>query len=178
METSNVGSVFLNEARANFSRLQSLADGALEQLSDEQFFHRLDPVSNNIAIIVKHLAGNMISRWTDFLTTDGEKKDRNRPSEFTIDEDNSRDEIMERYHRGWSTLFAALDSFSHDQLLQTVMIRGESHKVMEAINRQLIHYAVHVGQILFLAKHFCSDSWKTVDKRWGRRMPDDYNTDV
>ncbi len=124
----------------------------MAQCPDECLFLTLDAESNSIAIIVKHLAGNMRSRWMDFLTTDGEKPDRNRDTEFETPP-SSRVELMEMWERGWKYVFDALEPLTEADLTKTVTIRTEPHSVMQAINRQVAHYAHHVGQILFLAKH-------------------------
>jgi len=173
MSEDNIARAFIADAKANFKRLQSLGDAALEQLDNNQFFHQIDPVSNSVAVIVKHLAGNMSSRWRDFLTTDGEKPDRNRPSEF-VAESESREQIMARLDRGWQTLFATIETLNDSDIMRLVTIRGEEHSVMEAINRQLIHYGVHVGQIILLAKHNKHESWQSVDTKWNRKMPGEF----
>src|SRR5512132_4297530 len=145
---------FLDDALLQLPKLKAQADKAMAQVDDRQFFEVLDRDANSIALIVKHLAGNMRSRWTDFLTSDGEKPDRNRDSEFVADTELTRAELLERWERGWGQLFAALEPLRGDDLLRTVMIRGEAHSVLQAINRQLMHYASHVGQIVYLAKHW------------------------
>jgi uncharacterized damage-inducible protein DinB len=124
----------------------------MAQCPDEALFITLDAESNSIAIIVKHMAGNMRSRWLDFLTTDGEKPDRNRDTEFE-DPPQTRAQLSEMWERGWKYLFDALEPLTETDLTRTVTIRTEPHSVMQAINRQIAHYAHHVGQILFLAKH-------------------------
>jgi Protein of unknown function (DUF1572) len=129
--------------------------------TDEQLFATLDPESNSIAIIVKHLAGNMRSRWTGFLTTDGEKPDRRRDVEF-IDPPPTRRDLLQAWEDGWKRLFETLESLSDDDLKRTITIRGEAHSVMQAVNRQVAHYGLHVGQIVLLAKHFAGSEWKPV----------------
>jgi len=136
-----------------FRYYKRLGDRAIEQCPDEGLFATLDAESNSIATIVKHLSGNMRSRWTDFLTSDGEKPDRNRDSEFE-DPPRSRAELIEMWEHGWKYLFHALESLTDADLTRTVTIRTEPHSVMQAINRQMAHYINHVGQILFAAKHF------------------------
>src|SRR6185437_13734339 len=121
----------------------------------------LDGESNSIAITVKHMAGNMRSRWTDFLTSDGEKPDRDRDSEFA-DPPKTRDELLQMWEGGWTRLFSALEPLSDADLAKTVLIRGEAHSVMQAINRQIAHYANHIGQIVLLAKHFAGDRWQSL----------------
>jgi Protein of unknown function (DUF1572) len=141
-----------------------LGERAMEQCPDEGLFATLDPESNSIATIVKHLAGNMRSRWQDFLTTDGEKPDRNRDTEFE-DPPKTRAEVLERWERGWKYVFDALEPLTDSDLTRTVTIRSEPHSVMQAINRQVAHYAHHVGQILFAAKHFTvakTGTWKSL----------------
>ncbi len=131
----------------------------MAQVTDEQLTRSLDPESNSIAMIVKHLAGNMRSRWTNFLTTDGEKPDRNRDSEFETPP-ATREELMATWEAGWKVVFAAIEDLKDSDLTRTVYIRKEPHSVMQAINRQVGHYAMHIGQIVMLAKHLQADSWK------------------
>lgn len=160
--SETLASHYLENAIAEFRSLKRLGDRAMEQLNDEQFFVTLDPESNNIAIIAKHLAGNMRSRWVDFLTSDGEKPDRHRDQEFIIDDATTRADVMEWWERGWKYLFDALEALGPDDLMRTVIIRQEPHTVIQAISRQLRHHAMHVGQIVFLAKHLKSAEWKTL----------------
>lgn len=150
-----------NDALASFRNYQKLAERAMEQVSDEEFFAALDNGSNSIAVIAKHIGGNLISRWTDFLTSDGEKPSRNRDAEFEMIDD-SRDSVMQLWESGWRVLFANVESLTEEDFSKTITIRGEPHTVVEAINRQLTHYAYHVGQIVFLAKHLRSADWKTL----------------
>jgi hypothetical protein len=138
-----------------------MAESAIEQVSDEQLFKTLDEEMNSIAIIVKHMAGNMRSRWTDFLTSDGEKPDRNRDIEFAAPP-ATRAELMNIWNEGWDRLFHALEPLSDADMERKITIRGELHSVMQAINRQIAHYAYHCGQIIFLAKHFKSSDWKSL----------------
>ena len=152
---------YVKEAVAVFRQYQRLGQGAIDQCPDDGLTAQLDPESNSIAILTNHLAGNMRSRWTDFLTTDGEKPDRNRDSEFEPPP-ATRAELLALWGRGWAVLFAALDPLSDTDLTRTVTIRGEPHSVMQAINRQVAHYAYHVGQMVFLAKHFAGSDWKTL----------------
>jgi len=133
----------------------------MEQATDAQLFAILDDDANSIAIIVKHMTGNMRSRWTNFLTTDGEKPDRNRDGEF-IDPPETRDALLAEWEHGWSCLFQALEPLTESDLGRTITIRGEAHSVMQAINRQLAHYPYHVGQIVLLAKHYASGRWKSL----------------
>jgi uncharacterized damage-inducible protein DinB len=150
-----------------FRYYKKLAERAMEQVKDEQLTAVLDSQMNSIAIIVKHMAGNMRSRWTDFLTTDGEKPDRNRDTEF-VDAPVSRDAIQKTWEEGWQTLFNALSPLSEADLGRTVLIRGEPHSVMQAMNRQIAHYAYHCGQIVLLAKHFQADEWKSLSVPRGK----------
>jgi hypothetical protein len=140
---------------------KKLAERAMEQVNDDDLFTALDSEANSIAIIVKHMAGNMRSRWTDFLTTDGEKPDRNRDTEFE-EPPGTREALMKTWEEGWSRVFTALEPLSEADIHRTVTIRGEPHSVMQAINRQIAHYAQHVGQIVLLAKHFAHGQWKSL----------------
>jgi len=154
---------YLTLSREHFAAIRRKADRALAQTSDAQFFATLDPESNSLALIVKHLAGNLRSRWTDFLSTDGEKPDRNRDGEFVADAAaDTRDALMRRWEQGWAALFAALDGLSPADLDRQVTIRGEPHSVFLAIERQKEHYAYHVGQIVFLAKHLVGPTWTSL----------------
>jgi hypothetical protein len=139
-----------------------MGEGAMGQLRDEDFFVALDPEANSIAILVKHLAGNMRSRFTDFLTSDGEKADRFRDREFEINAATTRAEVMTWWEEGWNCVFSAIDPLKPEDVMRIVTIRGEPHTVLQAINRQIAHYAQHIGQIVFLAKHFRSAEWKTL----------------
>jgi len=141
---------------------KALADKALVQIDDAALFHRLNDQQNSIAVIMRHMAGNMISRWTDFLTSDGEKPDRNRDYEFVILPETTKDDLRAFWERGWQCVFAALDPLQIEDLEKTVYIRGEEHTVVQTINRQLMHYAYHIGQIVFLAKHFRATGWQTL----------------
>lgn len=145
----------------SFNNYKKLAERAMEQVSDEEFFVQIDEESNSIALIVKHIAGNQHSRWTDFLTTDGEKPDRHRDTEFELIGD-TRDSLMHFWESGWQILFNALESLSEDDFTRSVTIRGEPHTVVEAINRQLTHYSYHIGQIVFLAKHLKASEWNNL----------------
>ncbi len=144
-----------------FRYYKTLAERAIAQVTDEQLFAVLDDEMNSIAVTVKHMAGNMRSRWTDFLTTDGEKPDRNRDSEFA-DPPATREGVMALWERGWACVFGALEPLSDEDLKRTVTIRGEAHSVMQTINRQIGHYAYHCGQIVLLAKHFNSSRWQSL----------------
>ncbi len=152
---------YLEDSLTLFRYYKKLAERAMEQVTDEQLFVALDEEANSIGIIVKHMAGNMRSRWTNFLTTDGEKPDRNRDSEF-VDPPATRKALMDLWEDGWSHVFQALEPLSDADLGRTVTIRGEPHSVMQAVNRQLAHYAHHVGQIVLLAKHLAHDRWESL----------------
>lgn len=164
----DISAHYLEEARRQFRGHKRLAEGAMTQLRDEDFFVTLDPESNSIAILVKHLAGNMRSRFTDFLTTDGEKPDRFRDREFEITPATTRAEVMKWWEDGWSIVFATVESLKPEDVTRTVTVRGEPHTVMQAINRQVAHYAQHTGQIVFLAKHLRSSEWKTLSVPRGK----------
>ena len=153
---------YIDEAFRSLRGYKRLADGAIAQLSDEQFFATPDPESNSFAIIMKHVAGNMRSRFTNFLTTDGEKPDRNRDREFVMHKDARREEVLISWEQNWHLVFETLNSLHAEDLERTVTIRGEPHSVLQAINRQVVHYAYHVGQIVFLAKHLKGAEWKTL----------------
>ncbi|MGA7342873.1 MAG: DUF1572 domain-containing protein [Terracidiphilus sp.] len=152
---------YLEDSLAIFRQYKSAGDRAMEQVSDEQLFRALDKESNSIAIIVKHLSGNMRSRWTDFLSSDGEKPSRDRDSEFA-DPAATREALMEQWENGWAALFGALEPLTDADLGRTIFIRGEAHSVMQAINRQVAHYGMHIGQIVLLARHFAGEQWKSL----------------
>lgn len=153
---------FLADALREFRRLKSLADRAIAQVPHEHLFAQLDPQTNSIGHVVKHLAGNLRSRWTDFLTSDGEKPDRDRDAEFETGPDDTRAALLASWERGWACLFAAAEPLTAADLSRTVTIRGEPLSVLQAIARQLTHYGYHVGQIVLLARHFAGSSWKTL----------------
>ncbi|HTS48310.1 MAG TPA: DUF1572 family protein [Bryobacteraceae bacterium] len=150
---------YLEDSLAVFRQYKKLAERAIEQVNDRDLTAQIDKENNSIATIVKHMAGNMRSRFRDFLTSDGEKPDRNRDSEF-VDPPASREALMKLWEEGWAYVFGALEPLSEADLARTVTIRGEAHSVMQAINRQLAHYAMHCGQIVLLAKHFQHENWK------------------
>ena len=152
---------YIENALEEFRGLKALADKAVAQVSDEEFFRAIDPESNSIAVIMKHMSGNMRSRWTDFLNSDGEKPDRQRDTEFEMDKEDRR-AIEERWEEGWRILFGAVEPLRGEDLMREVTIRREPHTIVEAVNRQLTHYGEHVGQIIFLAKHLRSSEWKTL----------------
>jgi hypothetical protein len=152
---------YLDDSLTLFRQYKKLAESAMEQVTDEQLFATLDEEANSIAIIVKHMAGNMRSRWTDFLTTDGEKPNRDRDSEF-VAPPATRKALMDEWEDGWTLVFHALEPLSDADLARTITIRGEAHSVMQAVNRQVAHYAHHVGQIVLLAKHLARDRWQSL----------------
>ena len=162
MPDLEIGTAFLEDVVLQLRKYKGLADKALAQVDDADLFRALDPESNSIAVILKHVAGNMRSRWTDFLTTDGEKADRNRDGEFELGAGDSKARVLERWEAGWILLFDTLAKLSPEDPLRTVAIRGEPHTVLQAIDRQLVHYAYHVGQIVFLARHFAGARWTSL----------------
>jgi len=162
MNDQSMGQHYLDDALRRFRDYKKLAERAFAQISDEDFFRTLDEESNSIAINMKHMAGNMISRWTDFLTTDGEKPERNRDLEFVILPETSKDDMLAYWERGWQCVFDAVEPLKPEDLMRTIRVRGQDHTVVQAINRQLAHYAYHVGQIVFLAKHFKSSEWQSL----------------
>src|SRR6266404_7115031 len=152
---------YTKDARDLLRYYKKLGDRAIEPCPDADLFTTLDPESNSIATIVKHMTGNMRSRWTDFLTTDGEKPDRHRDTEFETPP-QTRAELMALWETNWKLVFDALEPLTDADLGRKIPIRGEAHSVMQAINRQMGHYAYHVGQIVYLAKHFAGSNWKTL----------------
>jgi hypothetical protein len=152
---------YIEDALAIFRQYKQLGERAMAQLTDEQLFASLDDESNSIAIIVKHITGNMRSRWTDFLTSDGEKPTRNRDSEF-VDPPDTREALLRNWEQGWACVFSTVEPLTDADLPRTVTIRGEAHSVMQAINRQLAHYPMHIGQIILLAKHYAGANWQTL----------------
>jgi hypothetical protein len=168
---------YIKDSTELFRYYQKLVERALAQCPDEGLFTALDEESNCIAIIVKHMAGNMRSRWKDFLTTDGEKPDRNRDTEFE-EPPKTRAELMELWESGWKYLFDALDPLTDEDVMRTVTIRTEPHSVMQAINRQIAHYSYHLGQITFLAKHFAAQSGQWTAVTIPRKKSGEFNTKV
>ena len=152
---------YAKDAVAIFRYYKRLGEGAIAQVSDAQLTETLDPECNSIALLVKHMAGNMRSRWTDFLTSDGEKPDRNRDTEFDAPP-QTREDVMRLWDDAWAIVFGALEPLNDDDMGRTVHIRGEAHSVMQAINRQVAHYSYHVGQIVMLAKHLQCENWKSL----------------
>jgi hypothetical protein len=159
---NDLASHYLEEARRQLRGHKRMGEAAMAQLRDDDFFLTLDPESNSVAILVKHMAGNMRSRFTDFLTSDGEKPDRFRDREFEISGITMRSDVMQRWEEGWTCVFGAIEPLKPEDVLRTVTIRGEPHTALQAINRQIAHYAAHVGQIVFLAKHLRSSEWKSL----------------
>jgi len=158
----DIGALYLDEAFRSLRGTKRQADTAIQQLSDQQFFATPDAESNSIAVIVQHMAGNMRSRFTDFLTSDGEKPDRNRDREFIVAANASREQIMAAWEKYWQLVLDTVQGLGPDDLTRQVTVRCEPHTVMQAINRQVAHYALHVGQIIFLAKHWTGAEWKTL----------------
>lgn len=153
---------YLTDCQLQLRKLKDQADRALSQLKNEHLFVTLDPEANSIAIIMKHMAGNMRSRWTNFLTTDGEKPERNRDSEFELQASDNRESIFASWEDGWKRVFGSIETLQPQDVGRTVTVRGEEHSVLEAINRQMTHYAMHVGQIVFLAKHYAGVNWQSL----------------
>ena len=153
---------YRDDCLVQLRKLKGQAEAAIAQIDDAELFATLDEGSNSIAVIMKHVAGNMRSRWTDFLTTDGEKPDRNRDSEFETGAADTRERIFWLWEDGWTRVLHAVSSLAPEDFLKTVTIRGEAHSVLEAVNRQMTHYAAHVGQIVLLAKHYAGPTWKTL----------------
>jgi hypothetical protein len=166
---------YVKDSLAIFRYYKGLAQRAITQLTDQQLFFTLDEESNSIGVIVKHMAGNMRSRWTDFLTSDGEKPGRDRDAEF-CDPPATRAALMELWEDGWRCIFGTLESLTDADLGRTITIRGEAHSVMQAINRQVAHYSYHCGQIVFLAKHLCSSRWQCLSVPRGKSG--DFNSRV
>ncbi|MCU1236192.1 MAG: hypothetical protein JWP63_4159 [Candidatus Solibacter sp.] len=152
---------YLADALTLFHYYKKMGENAIAQVTDADLTRTLDGEMNSISLIVKHLAGNMRSRWTDFLTTDGEKPDRNRDSEF-VEPPATREELMKTWEEGWDCLWRALGQLQEHEMVRTVTIRGERHSVLQAVNRQLAHYPYHIGQIVMLAKHFRGDQWQSL----------------
>jgi uncharacterized protein DUF1572 len=159
---TDLASQYLEEMKRQFRGHKRMGESAMAQLEDKDFFVTLDPESNSVAALVKHIAGNARSRFTDFLTSDGEKPDRFRDQEFEVAEKTTREEVMRWWEEGWSHVLPTLDSLKPDDVQRIVTIRSEPHTVMQALNRALAHYAQHVGQIVFLAKHLRSEQWQTL----------------
>ncbi len=157
-----VAAAYLEDVRSQFAKMKKLAEDAVAQVRDEELWVRLDPEANSIALIMRHMAGNLRSRFTDFLTTDGEKPNRNRDGEFEENGPAARAQVMEDWESGWRVLFTALQGLASDDVQREVFIRGERHSVIQALDRQLTHHSYHVGQIVFLAKHLRSAEWRSL----------------
>ena len=165
---------YLESAKKQFKYYKILGEKTFAQLSDEQLLEKLNDESNSISTIVKHLWGNMLSRWTDFLTTDGEKQWRQRDAEFENDI-TDRNELLAKWSEGWTCLFNAIDQLTENDLVKEIFIRNQGHTVVEAINRQLAHYPYHVGQIVFIGKVLCNDKWNSLSIPKGNSK--EYNTE-
>jgi hypothetical protein len=166
--TNDLATHYLDEACRQMCGHKRMGESAMAQLRNDDFFVTLDAESNSVAILVKHLAGNMRSRFTDFLTSDGEKPDRFRDREFEVTGATTRADVMKWWEEGWVCVFTAIEALKPEDVMRTVTIRNEPHTVLQAINRQVAHYAAHVGQIVFLAKHLRSSEWKTLTIPRGR----------
>ena len=166
---------YLKDSISLFQYYKKLGENAIAQCPDAGLFATIDEENNSIAVVIKHMTGNMRSRWTDFLTSDGEKANRNRDSEFEAPP-KTRAEVLDLWDSGWKIVFAALEPLDDGSMTKTVTIRGEEHSVMQAINRQIAHYSYHTGQIVLLAKHFAGANWKalTIPKK----KSDEFNADV
>jgi len=162
MTTVDLAAHYLDEVRRQLRGYKRMGEGAIAQLEDEQLFATLDPESNSVAILVKHIAGNMRSRFTDFLTDDGEKPNRNRDQEFELTSSVTRADVLRMWEEGWSCVFSAIADLKPEDVTRTVIIRSEPHTVVQALNRALAHYAAHIAQIIFLAKHLRSSQWQSL----------------
>jgi Protein of unknown function (DUF1572) len=166
--SESLGAHYLQEARSLFGKYKAMAERAMIQLDDRQFFAVPDPETNSVALTVKHIAGNLRSRWTDFLTTDGEKPDRHRDREVEIAPEDTRAALLERWEAGWALLFGTLETLTPEDLQKVVPIRAEPHTVVQALQRSLTHYAYHTGQIVQLAKHWKEGDWQTLSVPRGK----------
>ena len=159
---TDLATYYLEEIKRQLRGHKRMAEAAMSQLEDKDFFATIDPEANSVAVLVKHIAGNARSRFTDFLTSDGEKPDRFRDQEFELSEKATREEVMRWWEQGWTTILSTVDSLKPEDIQRTITIRQEPHTVMQALNRALTHYAQHIGQIVFLAKHLRSSQWQTL----------------
>jgi hypothetical protein len=157
----NIGGEYLKTVIKRFTEAKLTTEKAIDQLTESELFWSPNEESNSIAIIIKHMSGNMVSRWTDFLHTDGEKPDRNRDNEF-VGDIKTKEQVMELWELGWDTFLTTLKEIEEEHLLKTITIRNEHHSVIEAIERQMYHYSYHVGQIIYIAKHLKSGDWKSL----------------
>ncbi|MFZ2464634.1 MAG: DUF1572 family protein [Caldibacillus thermoamylovorans] len=171
----NIVNEYLRVVMERFKSIKTLGDKTIEQLSEKDIHWTYNQESNSIAVIVKHLSGNMISRWTDLLTSDGEKENRNRDEEF-IDDIPSKLEMINVWEKGWDVLIDTLTGLKEEDLLKTIKIRGEKHFVLEAIDRQMTHYAYHVGQIVYIGKQLKDSEWKTLSIPRGKS--EDYRKEM
>jgi hypothetical protein len=162
MSDQSLAQHYLDDALQTFRDYKKLAERAFAQIGDEDLFRTLDEETNSIAVNIKHMAGNMLSRWTDFLTTDGEKPNRDRDMEFEMLPGTTRDDMLAYWEKGWKCVFDAVEPLTPEDLMRTIVIRGQKHTVLQAINRQIAHYAYHTGQIVYLAKHFKSTEWQSL----------------
>lgn len=169
-----IAAIMIESSLAEFRKLKNLADRAIAQVRDEDLFATLDPESNSLAVIMKHLAGNMRSRWSDFLSSDGEKPDRNRDMEFLAEPGDTREGRMEQWEAGWRCVFETLESLTPEDLHKTVFVRAQPLSALDAIQQQMRHCAYHVGQIVFLAKHFAGNNWQTLTIPRGKSQ--EFNT--
>ena len=174
--SSDFRSQYVEEVFRGLRGHKRLADGAMAQLSDEQFFALPDPESNSVAVIAKHMTGNMRSRFSDFLTSDGEKPDRNRDQEFVMPNDASREEILRAWEQQWQLAFDTIHALQPEDLERTVTIRGQPHSVLQAVNRAAGHMAYHTGQIVFLAKHWRGTEWQSLSVPKGQS--DSFNAEM
>jgi hypothetical protein len=161
-QETTLSQLYLKDVLSQFRLYKRLAEKAIAQISDQQFFFTLGDESNSIALIMKHIGNQQRSRWTNFLISDGEKPDRHRDSEFEKEIKDTKQSILQLWESGWGCLFQALEPFKSEDLARQVLIRGESVTVVEAIDRQLTHYACHVGQIMLIAKHLAKDKWRSL----------------
>jgi hypothetical protein len=166
--TMEIAAVFLDNSINEFRQLKGYADKALAQVDDDRFFVAPDPESNSLAIVCRHITGNLFSRWRNFLTEDGEKADRKRDTEFEIPAGATRAQLMEAWEKGWAVLFEELGKLKPEDVSRTVTIRSEPHTVIAAVQRQLTHYGSHIGQIVYLAKHLAGADWHTLSVPRGK----------
>jgi carboxypeptidase C (cathepsin A) len=163
-----IGRAYLRDVLARLRDTKAMADRSLGQIPEHAWFRRLDPESNSLATIMQHMSGNMVSRWTDFLTSDGEKANRDRDAEFEDPPKRDPALLREKWEEGWVCVFRAIEALDPEDLERTVTIRFQEHTVLEASQRQLAHYSYHVGQIVFLAKHYAGDRWNTLSVARGQ----------
>jgi uncharacterized damage-inducible protein DinB len=159
---SSLGQLYLENAIWNFRRLKDLAEQAFAQIDDAAYHSTLDKESNSIGVLVQHLSGNMLSRWTDIFDSDGEKPDRNRDAEFVLKHDTSKEQLLAQWQKGWGRLLKTLESLTPDDLEKQITINGKKQSVVESVNYHLVHYAQHIGQIVFMAKHIRSGRWESL----------------